>query len=71
MQSDLYWVGLILHETYTGKAAFKADSVREWERAHSDSTPTNPAALATDVEPAVERAILRPHQCDPDIEYTR
>ena len=59
VQSDLYALGLILYETYTGKPAFKADSIREWERAHSDSTPTNPSALATDVEPGVERAILR------------
>jgi hypothetical protein len=65
VQSDLYGLGLILYETYTGKAAFKASSVREWERAHSDSTPTSPTALAADVEPAVERAILRCLEKDP------
>ena len=65
VQSDLYGLGLILYETYTGKAAFKAGSVREWERAHSDSTPTSPAALATEVEPAVERAIMRCLEKDP------
>jgi serine/threonine protein kinase len=65
VQSDLYGLGLILYETYTGKAAFKADSVRGWERAHSDSTPTSPTALATDVEPSVERAILRCLEKDP------
>jgi hypothetical protein len=65
VQSDLYALGLILYETYTGKPAFKAESFREWQRAHSDSTPTSPAALATDVEPAVERAILRCLEKDP------
>ena len=65
VQSDLYGLGLILYETYTGKPAFKADSIREWERAHSDSTPTSPSALATDVEPPVERAILRCLEKDP------
>jgi len=65
VQSDLYGLGLILYETYTGKPAFKAGSVREWERAHSDSTPTNPSVLASDVEPAVERAILRCLEKDP------
>ena len=59
VQSDLYGLGLILYETYTGKPAFKASTVAEWQHAHSDSTPTSPASLATDVEPAVERAILR------------
>jgi hypothetical protein len=65
VQSDLYALGLILYETYTGKPAFKADTFRAWQRAHSDSTPTSPAVLATDVEPAVERAILRCLEKDP------
>ncbi len=65
VQSDLYGLGLILYETYTGKPAFKANSLLEWERAHSDSTPTNPSELAVDVEPAVERAILRCLAKDP------
>jgi hypothetical protein len=65
VQSDLYGLGLILYETYTGKPAFKAGTVREWERAHSDSTPTSPTALAADVEPAVERAIQRCLEKDP------
>jgi len=65
VQSDLYALGLILYETYTGKPAFKADSVFEWQRAHTDSTPTNPSALAADIEPAVERVILRCLEKDP------
>ena len=65
VQSDLYGLGLILYETYTGRPAFRADSVREWERAHSDSTPANPSALAAEVEPVVERAILRCLEKDP------
>jgi serine/threonine protein kinase len=65
VQSDLYALGLILYETYTGKPAFKASSLLEWQQAHSDSTPTSPSALATDMEPAVERAILRCLEKDP------
>ncbi len=65
VQSDLYGLGLILYETYTGKPAFKASTVAEWQHAHSDSTPTSPTSLATDVEPAVERAILRCLEKDP------
>jgi hypothetical protein len=65
VQSDLYALGLILYETYTGKPAFKANTVLEWERAHSDSTPTSPSALASDIEPTVERAILRCLEKDP------
>jgi hypothetical protein len=65
VQSDLYALGLILYETYTGKPAFKASSLLEWRQVHSDSTPTSPSALAADVEPAVERAILRCLEKDP------
>jgi len=65
VRSDLYALGLILYETYTGKPAFQAGSFLEWQRAHRDSTPTSPSALATDVEPAVERAILRCLEKDP------
>lgn len=59
VQSDLYALGLILYETYTGKPAFTGATVRDLQRAHTDSTPTNPSALVSDIEPAVERAILR------------
>jgi len=65
VQSDLYGLGLILYETYAGKQPFKASSVQEWERAHSDSTPSSPSALASEIEPAVDRAILRCLEKDP------
>ena len=65
VQSDLYGLGLILYETYTGKSPFKAGSVQEWERAHTDSTPSSPSALASEIEPAVDRAILRCLEKDP------
>jgi len=59
VQSDLYALGLILYETYTGKSAFAATTQGEWRRAHTDSAPSSPSAIVPDIEPAVERAILR------------
>jgi Protein kinase domain len=59
VQSDLYALGLILYETYTGKPAFAAATQGEWRRAHTDSAPSSPSAIVADIEPAVERAILR------------
>ena len=59
VQSDLYALGLILYETYTGKPAFAAATQGEWRHAHTDSAPSSPSAIVPDIEPAVERAILR------------
>jgi hypothetical protein len=64
-QSDLYSLGLILYEAYTGKRPFRAATVAEWQRAHSDSAPTHPSAIVAEIEPAVERIILRCLEKDP------
>ncbi len=65
VQSDLYALGLILYETVTGSAAFRATSLREWQQAHLLSVPSNPSNIVSDVDPAVERAILRCLEKDP------
>ena len=65
VQSDVYSLGLILYEAYTGKPAFKATTIGEWQRAHTDSNPTSPSALVSEIEPAVERTILRCLEKDP------
>jgi serine/threonine-protein kinase len=59
VQSDLYALGLVLYETYAGHSPFKAGTVGEWRHAHSSSTPAAPSSQVSDIEPAVERAILR------------
>jgi len=65
VQSDLYALGLILYEIYTGKPAFSAQTLDGWRRAHSDSTPSTPSSVVADIEPAVERTILRCLEKDP------
>jgi serine/threonine-protein kinase len=64
-RSDLYALGLILYEAYTGKRPFNASSARDWQRVHSDSNPTGPSNLVPEIEPAVERIILRCLEKDP------
>ena len=65
VQSDIYALGLILYETCTGKPPFKAQTFEQWRLAHDSSTPTPPTELSGDVDPAVERVILRCLEKDP------
>jgi len=65
IQSDIYALGLILYETNTGQRPFKAETFDEWRAAHASSTPTPLTALSGDVDPAVERVILRCLEKDP------
>ena len=57
IQSDIYALGLILYELFTGKRAF--DSRTPAQRLQTDSTPKSPSSLTPDIEPATERVILR------------
>ena len=64
-QSDIYSLGLVLYEVYTGKKAFEAASFGEWRRKHAEDQPTHPSLLTTDMDPAAERVILRCLEKDP------
>src|SRR5262252_5975422 len=64
VQSDLYAVGLILYEMFTGKPAFEARTMAEMVRLRQESRVTNPSALVADLDKSVERAILRCLEAD-------
>ena len=65
MRSDLYALGLILYETVTATSAFTVSSPREWVSVHALSAPSHPSMIVSDVDLAVERAILRCLEKDP------
>jgi predicted Ser/Thr protein kinase len=66
VQTDLYALGLVLYEAYTGKRAFEAASFKQWRERHTHTMPTAPSQLDADVDAAVERAILRCLEKEPE-----
>jgi serine/threonine-protein kinase len=65
VRSDIYALGLVLYEVFTGKRAFSAASLPELLRSPGDRTPSRPSTLIKDLDPAVERVILRCLEPDP------
>ncbi len=65
VKSDLYALGLVLYEIFTGKKAFEAATLAELKRKHAQETPTAPSSHIADLDPAVERVILRCLEKDP------
>jgi len=67
IQSDIYSLGLVLYELFTGKRAFEAPSLQEMIKLRrSDTTPTNPTSLVKDLDPAIEKVIDRCLQKNPN-----
>lgn len=65
VQSDLYALGLVLYELFTGKKAFEAATFAEWKRMHGQDPPAPPSTVAREMDPIIERAILRCLEKDP------
>jgi len=65
VQSDIYALGLVLYELFTGRKAFEAASLAEWRRKHSEEPPTSPSTVTPGFDPVVERVILRCLEKDP------
>jgi serine/threonine-protein kinase len=65
VKSDLYALGLVLYELFTGHRPFSASAPQELARLQRESTPTNPSIHIDGFDPAVERVILRCLRADP------
>jgi len=59
VQSEIYSLGLVLYEIFTGKRAFDASTLAELTRLRAHTTPTSPTKLVQGLDPMVERVILR------------
>lgn len=58
-QSDLYALGILLFELFTGQKPFKPKDIADGMRMHLEEEPPPPSSLVKDLDPAVSQAILR------------
>ncbi len=64
-RSDIYALGLVLYELFTGRRAFTAATLNELVEQHQSGQVTPPRTIVSAIDPAIERAILRCLDPDP------
>jgi serine/threonine-protein kinase len=64
-QSDLFSLGLVLYEMFTGRHPFPTKSVRELRRLHEGGPTPQPSSHLTGLDPALKGLILRCLERDP------
>ncbi len=65
VQSDIYALGLVLYEMFSGKQAFSGTTVGELARLHHEITPPPLTQLVPEIDPMADRIILRCLAKDP------
>lgn len=65
IRSDIYALGLVIYEIFTGKRVFDALTLDDLRRMHESSAPTNPSLHVKEIDPQVEKLILRCLAKDP------
>jgi serine/threonine-protein kinase len=65
-RSDIYALGLVLYEIFTGRRAFESGTLARAVATRGESRPDSPSSVVKDLDPAVERAILWCLEPEPD-----
>jgi serine/threonine-protein kinase len=65
LRSDVYALGLILYELFTGKPAFAATDRAALARSHAEDPPSKPSSHVSGLNPAIEKIILQCLEKDP------
>jgi predicted Ser/Thr protein kinase len=64
-RSDIYSLGLVLYELFTGKRVYETQNIHELIELHDKSSPPTPSSHVKDIDPLAERVILRCLDKDP------
>ncbi|MGA2184358.1 MAG: serine/threonine-protein kinase [Bryobacteraceae bacterium] len=64
-RSDIYSLGLVLYEIFSGKRAWEANSLPELLRLREESAPASLSTMVREIDPTVEKIILRCLEPDP------
>lgn len=64
-KSDIYALGLVMYEMFTGKRAFEAETLADLVRMRSETRPSEMSSSVRDLDPVIERVILKCLDPDP------
>ncbi len=64
-RSDIYALGLVLYEMFTGRRLFDGASLTEIQSQHRSGKPPSIASVVREIDPAVERVVMRCLEEDP------
>ncbi|MDZ4797506.1 MAG: serine/threonine-protein kinase [Bryobacteraceae bacterium] len=64
-KSDIYALGLIIYEVFTGRRAFEATTLADLIQQQEARSPVSLTTLVSDADPAVEKIVLRCLDPDP------
>ena len=65
VKSDIFALGLVLYELFTGERPYRGKTRAEILELQKQSSPTTPSSLVEGFDPAVERVILKCMEKDP------
>jgi len=65
VKTDIYALGLVLFELFTGRRVYEAKTLNELIALQQSGTISTPSSVVRDLDPAVERVILRCLEHDP------
>lgn len=64
-KSDIFSLGLVMYEVLTGRRAYQGNTLPELMKSREEGALTNPSSLVRDLDPLIERVILRCLERDP------